>query len=131
LPRASRDGWVHRGGQWGARPDESRPGHPVLIDLPESVLEDALVAHRRAREALVEQGAAVRASREALGIAELRYTSGLTNYLDVLDTQRTLLAAEVAESRTRLAQLMAVVQIYRALGGGWEAGADWDKTSGR
>ncbi|MGH7323417.1 MAG: efflux transporter outer membrane subunit [Candidatus Rokuibacteriota bacterium] len=81
--------------------------------------EDSLVAHRKAREALVEQEAAVRASQEALTVAELRYTSGLTGYLDVLDAQRTLLAAEIAQSRTLLAQLVAVVQLYRALGGGW------------
>jgi outer membrane protein, multidrug efflux system len=83
-------------------------------------VEDALVAHRKAREALAEQDAAVRASREAMSIAELRYTSGLTSYLSVLDAQRTLLAAEVAESRTLLSQLVAVVQLYRALGGGWD-----------
>ena len=84
-------------------------------------VEDALIAHRKAREALVEQEAAVRASREALSIAEFRYTSGLTSYLNVLDAQRTLLAAEIAESRTLLSQLVAVVQLYRALGGGWDA----------
>ena len=39
----------------------------------------------------------------------------------VLDAQRTLLTAEVAESRTMLAQFVAVVQLYRALGGGWDA----------
>lgn len=82
-------------------------------------VEDALVAHRKAREALAEQDAAVRASREALAVAEFRYTSGLTSYLNVLDAQRTLLAAEVAQSRTLGAQLIAVVQLYRALGGGW------------
>jgi multidrug efflux system outer membrane protein len=85
-------------------------------------VEDALVAHRKAREALVEQQAAVRASREALDIAESRYRSGLSNYLDVLDAQRTLLSAEVAESRTLRDQLVAVVRLYRALGGGWNAG---------
>jgi multidrug efflux system outer membrane protein len=84
-------------------------------------VEDALIAYGKAREALVEQTAAVRASREALSIAEFRYTAGLTSYLDVLDTQRTLLTAEVAEGRTLLVQLVAVVQLYRALGGGWEA----------
>jgi len=52
-------------------------------------------------------------------VAEQRYTSGLTSYLAVLDTQRSLFAAEIAESRTLLAQLVAVVQLYRALGGGW------------
>jgi multidrug efflux system outer membrane protein len=53
-------------------------------------------------------------SRAALSIAELRYTSGLTSYLNVLDAQRTLLAAETAESRPLLFQLVAVVQLYRA-----------------
>jgi multidrug efflux system outer membrane protein len=84
-------------------------------------VEDALVAHRRAREALARQTEAVRASRAALDIAEQRYTSGLTSYLDVLDAQRTLLTAEVAESRTLLAQLVAVARLYRALGGGWDS----------
>jgi multidrug efflux system outer membrane protein len=84
-------------------------------------VEDALIAHRKAREELAEQDAAIRASREALAIAELRYTSGLTSYLNVLDAQRTLLTAEVAQSRTLGAQLVAVIQIYRALGGGWSA----------
>ncbi len=82
-------------------------------------VEDALVAHRKAREALADQDAAVRASREALAIAELRYTAGRTAYLDVLDAQRTLLAAELAQSRTLRAQLVAVVKLYKALGGGW------------
>jgi len=87
-------------------------------------VEDALVAHRKAREGLAEQDTAVRASREALSIAELRYTSGLTSYLNVLDAQRTLLAAELAQSRTLRAQLVAVVQVYKALGGGWTQDAN-------
>jgi multidrug efflux system outer membrane protein len=82
-------------------------------------VEDALVAHRKAREGLAQEDAAVRASREALAIAELRYTSGLTSYLNVLDAQRTMLAAELSQSQTLLSQLVAVVQLYRALGGGW------------
>lgn len=83
-------------------------------------VEDALVAHRKSREALSEQSIAVRASRQALDVAESRYRSGLTTYLDVLDAQRTLLTAEVEESRVLLSQLVSIVQLYRALGGGWE-----------
>lgn len=81
--------------------------------------EDALVAHRKTREVLGAQREAVRAARETLAVAESRYASGLTTYLNVLDTQRTLLSAEIAESRALFAQLAAVVQLYRALGGGW------------
>jgi outer membrane protein, multidrug efflux system len=108
-----------------ARQREALARYEQAIQQAFREVEDALVAHRRARESLVEQDAAVRASREALAIAELRYTSGLTSYLSVLDAQRTVLGTELAQSRTLGAQLVAVVQVYRALGGGWgpEAGA--------
>jgi multidrug efflux system outer membrane protein len=105
-----------------ARQQEALVRYEQTIQQAFREVEDALIAHRKAREALAEQRLAVAASREALSIAETRYTSGLTSYLDVLDAQRTVLAAEVAESRTLLAQLVAVVQLYRALGGGWEPG---------
>jgi outer membrane protein, multidrug efflux system len=104
-----------------ARQQEALIRYEQAIQQAFREVEDALVAHRKAREALAQQEAAVRASREALSVAEFRYTSGLTSFLDVLDAQRTLLAAEVAEGRTLLAQLVAVVQLYRALGGGWDA----------
>jgi multidrug efflux system outer membrane protein len=104
-----------------ARQREAMVRYEQAIQQAFREVEDALIAHRKAREALAEQGAAVRASREALSIAEWRYTSGLTSYLNVLEAQRTLLASEVAESRALLSQLVAVVQLYRALGGGWDA----------
>ncbi|HXG05333.1 MAG TPA: efflux transporter outer membrane subunit [Candidatus Binatia bacterium] len=106
-----------------ARQREALARYEQAIQQAFREVEDALVAYRQARLALAEQAAAVQAAREALRIAEDRYTSGLTNYLSVLDAQRTLLAAEVAESRTLLARLVAVVQLYRALGGGWGADA--------
>jgi outer membrane protein, multidrug efflux system len=105
-----------------ARQQEALIRYEQAIQQAFREVEDALIAHRKAREALAEQRVAVRASRDSLSVAETRYTSGLTSYLDVLDAQRTVLAAEVAESRTLLAQLVAVVQLYRALGGGWESG---------
>jgi multidrug efflux pump len=107
-----------------ARQRESLLRYEQAIQQAFREVEDALVAHRKAREALSAQSTAVQASREALSIAEFRYASGLSNYLDVLDAQRTLLTEEVAEGRTLLAQLVAVVQLYRALGGGWEAGPE-------
>jgi multidrug efflux system outer membrane protein len=102
-----------------ARQREAVARYEQAIQQAFREVEDALIAHRKAREALGEQDTAVAASRQALDIAELRYTSGLTSYLNVLDAQRTLLAAELAQSRTLGAQLVAVVQLYRALGGGW------------
>ena len=56
----------------------------------------------------------------ALDIANRRYTNGLGTYLDVLDAQRQLFAAEIDLTGITRDQLTAVVQVYKALGGGWE-----------
>jgi multidrug efflux system outer membrane protein len=82
-------------------------------------VEDALVAHRKTREVRLQQEALVAASRRALELADLRYRNGLSTYLDVLDAQRQLFQAELALAGTRRDQLVAVVQVYKALGGGW------------
>ena len=53
-------------------------------------------------------------------LATLRYENGLAGYLDVLDAERQLLAAEIDLAATTRDQLTAVVQVYKALGGGWQ-----------
>lgn len=83
-------------------------------------VEDALVFHRKAREIRAQRELRVTAARRALELANLRYTNGRTGYLDVLDAERQLFAAEIDLASTTRDQLTAVVQIYRALGGGWE-----------
>ena len=57
--------------------------------------------------------------RSAFTLAELRYQGGRASYLDVLTAQRDLFNAELALASTRRAQLVSIVQLYRALGGGW------------
>jgi multidrug efflux system outer membrane protein len=52
-------------------------------------------------------------------LAELRYKGGLANYLDVLVARRNLFEAELALTGTRRLHLVSVVQLYKALGGGW------------
>ena len=49
----------------------------------------------------------------------MRYEGGLTSYLEVLDLQRSLFSAQLAESETLLLQLSSIVELYKALGGGW------------
>jgi multidrug efflux system outer membrane protein len=68
----------------------------------------------------VEQEQAVAALREALGVSLSRYVGGLATYLEVLDAQQQLYPAEFALARTQRDQLLALVEIYRALGGGWQ-----------
>lgn len=82
-------------------------------------VEDALVAYRKVREVRVQQEVLLASAQRTLVLAQLRYVNGLATYLDVLDAQRQLFAAEIELTRTGRDQLVAVVQVYKALGGGW------------
>jgi multidrug efflux system outer membrane protein len=81
---------------------------------------DALITIEKFREVRVEQETQVRALGDASSLSRLRYDTGLANYLEVLIADQDLFDAELELARTRGAQLNAVVQLYRALGGGWE-----------
>jgi len=89
----------------------------VLVAFRE--VEDALVAVRTVREQRGAQSEQVEALRSALRLANRRYKGGLANYLDVLVAQRNLFDAELALTSTHRLQLVSVVQLYKALGGGW------------
>lgn len=90
----------------------------VLRALEET--EDALITHARARDSLAHAEAAARASRTAAQLARTRYEGGLIDFLEVLDAERTQLAAEdgLAQSRTQTAT--SLIAVYKALGGAWE-----------
>jgi multidrug efflux system outer membrane protein len=81
---------------------------------------DALAAQDRLAEQRKAQEAQVVALREAVRLSLARYSSGLTNYIEVLDAEELLYPAESALARTRRDQLVAVVNLYKALGGGWQ-----------
>jgi multidrug efflux system outer membrane protein len=89
----------------------------VLEALQET--SDALVAREKLAAVRVEQETAVAALTEALRIARIRYVGGLANYLEVLDAQQQLFPAELDLARTRKDEWVALVALYRALGGGW------------
>lgn len=82
-------------------------------------VEDALIATQKSREQRTAQEIQVTALRSAFELADLRYKGGRASYLDVLTAQRSLFDAELALARTRRTQLVSVVQLYKALGGGW------------
>ena len=77
------------------------------------------MAHQKLGEVERQQAKSVAAYREAVRIANIRYRAGLSSYVEVLDAQQQLFPAENALSSTRLARLSTFVQLYRALGGGW------------
>jgi multidrug efflux system outer membrane protein len=82
-------------------------------------VDDALVFHQKVREIRADRERRVAALGQALVLANLRYERGLATYLDVLDAQRQLFQAELELASTMRDQLTAVVQVYKALGGGW------------
>lgn len=82
-------------------------------------VEDALIAVQKTREQRAAQEQQVTALQSALHFADQRYQGGRASYLDVLTSQRSLFEAEIELARTRQAQLVSVVQLYKALGGGW------------
>jgi multidrug efflux system outer membrane protein len=84
-------------------------------------VEDSLVGYRKAGERRVEETGRVTAERQVLALAELRYRGGVSNYLDVLDAQRSLFQAELSEIESIRDQFVALIQLYKALGGGWPA----------
>ena len=89
----------------------------VLVALGEA--GDALVGVRAARDAAAALQTQATALRRALALAEMRYRSGVSNYLEVLDAERSLFDAELAASQAQLQQLTAAVRLYKALGGSW------------
>ena len=99
----------------------------ILIAFRE--VEDALVAVRTARVQNEAQQQQVAALQSALKLAELRYKGGLANYLDVLVSRRNLFEAELALTSSRRLHLVSVVQLYKALGGGWSPEKDNSKGS--
>jgi outer membrane protein, multidrug efflux system len=81
---------------------------------------DALITIEKLRDVRVEQEAQVAALQDASSLSRLRYDTGLANYLEVLIADQDFFDAEIELARTRGAQLNSVVQLYRALGGGWQ-----------
>jgi len=83
-------------------------------------VSDALIAHQRVRESRVQQELLVDALQDRTRLAYVRYQGGVDTLLNALDSDRDLFSAELALSQIRLNELNSVVQLYKALGGGWQ-----------
>lgn len=82
-------------------------------------VSDFLIGYRKRYEARREQESLVQTLRDATKLSNLRYDGGVTSYLEVLDNERQLFTAELELSRAQRDEFLAVVGLYRALGGGW------------
>ncbi len=81
---------------------------------------DSLIGVSKTRERRLEQERLLVAVREANRLSRLLYEGGVSSYLQVLDADRNLFDAEVAMAQLQREELLAVVRLYRALGGGWQ-----------
>lgn len=90
----------------------------VLTALGE--VSNALIAQQKLEAVRAEQQVAVDALRESVRFALLRYNGGLSTYFEVLEAQQQLFPAELSLAQTDLGRILAVVDLYRALGGGWQ-----------
>ena len=82
-------------------------------------VHDALVTNRSAGEVLAAETQRREQLRQALAVANLRYEAGRTSFLEVLDAQRTLLAAETLRIAAARDSRLSIVDFAKALGGGW------------
>ena len=102
-----------------AQAEEARARYEQTVLVALSEVRDALTGVREARDVAAAQETQAVSLRRALELAELRYDRGVSNYLEVLDAQRSLFDAELAASQAELGQLTAAVRLYKALGGSW------------
>jgi multidrug efflux system outer membrane protein len=115
----------HAGLRAGVRLTEAQENE-MLIAYQKSIygalreVADALAAHTQTRAQRGEEEKLVTALSESVRLSNLRYRGGLDSYLQVLDAERNLFAGQLTLAQLRLLELQSVVQLYRALGGGWQ-----------
>ena len=118
---------IFRAGQISALVDTARARREqALIAYQQSVqtafreAHDAFASQRALRDALAAESERRDRFAQALELAQLRYEAGYSPFLEVLDAQRSLLSAERARINAARALRIALVDVYRALGGGWK-----------
>jgi multidrug efflux system outer membrane protein len=102
-----------------ARADEALARHDRTAKQAFREAADALNAHKKAGEIIANQNRLVTAYRNVSRVANDRFVGGESSYLEVLDAERNLFSSELELTDARRDRLLAIVQTYRALGGGW------------
>ena len=98
----------------------------MVLDYQKTIAEalrdasDALIAVKEQRVAREQQEKLVAAAQDATRLAHMRYQGGATSYLEVLTTDSNLFSAQLNFVSSREGEAQSLVQLYAALGGGWE-----------
>jgi multidrug efflux system outer membrane protein len=103
-----------------ARRQEALVVYEQAIHTAFREVSDALIAYRRTREFRADQEALTGSLRAYSRLSAIRYRGGVASYLEVLDAEARLFSSELELARARREELLAVVQLYKALGGGWQ-----------
>lgn len=109
----------------GVRLAEARQKTAVLV-YQQSIqtafrsVSDALVAYRKTREFREREELLFQSAQDAARLSHMRYTGGVTGYLEVLTNETNAFSAELAVVQAHQSELLALVQLYEALGGGWQ-----------
>jgi len=103
-----------------ARADEALAAHDRAAKNAFREAANAINAHVKTGEIITEQSALVAANRKIATVAAERFEGGESSYLEVLDAERSLFTSELELVDARRNRLLAIVEAYRALGGGWK-----------
>lgn len=103
-----------------AQREEALVQYEKTIQTAFAEVSNSLIAHQRTRESRAKQEDLVYALQDRLRLAYIRYRGGVDTQLDALDADRDLFSAELSLSQMRLQEVLTVVQLYKALGGGWQ-----------
>ena len=83
-------------------------------------VSNALIAYRKYRELRVQQQQLVESARDAAHLSQIRFKAGSTDYLEVLTNETNSFSAELNLAQAQGNELISLVQLYQALGGGWD-----------
>lgn len=107
-----------------ARAEEARANYDRTVLTALEDVDNSLVGFNQQRVRVEKLIVQAKESRRAAELAKLRYDAGRTDYLELLDAERTQLSAEDQLAEAEAAINVRAVQLYKALGGGWEACGD-------
>ena len=111
-----------------AKFDEAKAAYEQTVLTAFQEVASTLITRQKVAEARIYDEQAVTALTSAVDLATERYLNGKSSYYEVLQAQQELYPTQRAQVQAQVSELVAVVQLYRALGGGWEAPAQPSET---
>jgi multidrug efflux system outer membrane protein len=102
-----------------ARTDQLINAYQLTVLQALQEVDDSLINIATFRDEAEAREQQVASANSAASLSRARYDGGVTSYLEVLESERSLFRVELAASETRRAQVVSIIELYKALGGGW------------